>query len=126
MTRHQLISYLSEVLGLCGCSDNDQSVRFLFDLLEAGEMRGAGMTAESDATIDDILPEGDCLERNLPVYWMTAGGLIEHGYTLTSYTLSEIGVRVLEALRTYGTGDDLWADDAPPVVPIGEPERVWN
>lgn len=123
MTKDELLEFLSEQLGLCGCSDSDHAVSFLRELLEAGEMRDQGHEAESDAVLDSLLPEGDCLERNLPVYWLTSAGLIEHGFTLPAYGLSEIGDLVLGALREFGTGDDLWvSDDAPPA----EGERVWN
>ncbi len=112
MTRDELIEFLSQGLGLCGCSDADGAVEFVFDLLEAGEMRDAGLTAEADATLDDMLPEGDCIERNLPIYWITAAGLTEHGFSLETYGLSELGDVVLDALRTHGTGEDLWVSAA--------------
>lgn len=120
MTQDELLDYLHRGLGICGCSDNDQVVRFLVDLLEAGEMRSAGKNDEANALLDEMLPAGDCLERNLPVYWLTAGGLVEHGATLDTYTLSEVGEIVLEALREYANDDGLW------VIPEGTTGRVWN
>lgn len=121
MTRDELIEILSEGLGICGCSDNDGAVAFLKDLLEAGEMRDQGHEAEAEALLDSLLTEGDCLERNMPIYWMTAGGLIEHGWSLETYGLSEIGDAVLGALRDYGTGDDLWVASEPTGT-----QAMWN
>lgn len=130
MTRDLLLEFLSECLGLCGCSDNDGAVRFLFDLLEAGEMRDAGLNEEADETLSDMLPDGDVIQRNLPIYWITAAGLTEHGYSLDHYGLSELGNQVLEALRTHGTGDELWVSDVQPErvlqMPPQPDERVWN
>lgn len=119
MTRDELVEFLVEQLGICGCSDADGVVTFLRDLLEAGEMRDEGHEAEADALIDTLLPAGDCLERNLPVYWIMSAGLIEHGFSLPAFGLSEVGDLVLGALRDHGTGDALW---------MGQDggERTWN
>jgi hypothetical protein len=113
MTHDELIEFLREGLGICGCSNDDQAVGFVFDLLEAGEMRDAGLNDEANETLADMIPEGDCLERNLPIYWITAAGLTEHGFSLETYGLSELGDVVLEALRTHGTGEELWENAAP-------------
>jgi len=121
MTREELLIFLSDNLGLCGCSDGDRVVEFLRELLEAGEMRDDGHDAEASALLDSIMPEGDCLERNLPVYWITAAGLTEHGMSLDSYGLSELGDLLLSALREHGTGDELWVSDMAPFSP-----EVWN
>jgi hypothetical protein len=116
MTHDELLEFLREGLGICGCSEGDQVVEFVFDLLEAGEMRDAGLNEEADATLADMMPEGDCIERNLPIYWITAAGLVNHGGSLESYGLSDVGEIVLEALRTYGTGEELWSVGAPPAA----------
>jgi len=112
MNREELIEFLHRGLGICGCSENDDVVEFVRDLLEAGEMRDNGMHEEANATLDDMMPDGDCLERNLPIYWITAAGLTEHGYTMSEYGLSELGALVLAAIRDHGTGDELY--QAPP------------
>ncbi len=122
MNREQLVEFLQEGLGLCGCSDSDRAVAFLLDLLEAGEMRDAGLHEEASATLDDMFPPGDKLARNLPIYWITAAGLTEHGYTLDQYGLSDLGNAVLEALREHGTDDDIWSE-----LPVHETSaRTWN
>lgn len=110
MTRAELTHWLVEHAGLCGCSNEDHVVAFLRDLLEAGELRDFGKQAEADAVLEEMLPEGDCLERNLPMYWLGAIGLTTHGDALDEYGLSELGDDVLSALRRYGTGDELWED----------------
>lgn len=114
MTHDELLEFLNQGLGICGCSDDDQAVRFLLDLLEVGEMRDDGHDEEATATLEDMLPEGDCIERNLPIYWITAAGLTEHGYSLETYGLSDLGAVVLEALREHGSGEELWVTAAPP------------
>ncbi len=116
MNREELLAFLDEGLGICGCSDGDMATEFLFDLLEAGEMHDAGLHAEAAELLSDMLPEDDCFARNLPVYWLTAAGLTEHGYSLMTYGLSELGEAVLEALRTYGSGEELWEQEHAPVA----------
>lgn len=106
MTREDLLEFLNTSLGICGCSDKDDAVGFLRDLLEAGEMRDNGMNEEANATLNDMMPDGDCLERNLPIYWITAAGLTEHGYTISEYGLSDLGNLVLESIRQHGASDD--------------------
>lgn len=131
MTREELVEFLHEHLGICGCSDNDHAPAFLKDLLEVGEMRDQGHEAEAQALLDSMLKQGDCISRNLPIYWITAAGLIEHGWSMDTYGLSDIGEAVLGALRDYGTGDSLFMSEqeptkaeAPPVEP--PPGTVWN
>ncbi len=106
MNRDELIDFLGERLGICGCSDSDGAVIFLRELLEVGSMRGDGHKDEADAVIGDLLPEGDCLERNLPIYWLNAAGLLEHGWEMNTYTLTEEGLEVLAALREASEGDE--------------------
>lgn len=120
MTRDELVEFLSEALGICGCSDTDDAVGFLKDLLEAGEMRGLGHEAEANAVLDNMMPGGDCLERNLPIYWINSAGLTEHGYTLSEYVLSDVGNAVLAAIREHGEQDALWSAGSPP------PDRMVN
>jgi hypothetical protein len=114
MTREELIEFLNEALGICGCSDADGAVGFLKDLLEAGEMRDQGHTTESEAVLAEMMPQGDCLERNLPIYWINSAGLTEHGYSLDQFGLSELGDLVLASIRAYGTDDELWNEMAAP------------
>lgn len=133
MTRESLIQELLDSIGICGCSDQDQAVSFLADLLEAGDMRGNGYYAEADDLLSEMLPDDGCLFRNVFFYWLAAAGLTEHGdYGLDSYTLSHYGYTVLEALRTHGTDEALWLgddwDDEPATVAelVGEPDRTLN
>lgn len=128
MTKSELIRFLVGSAGICGCSDDDRAVPFLLDLLESGEMRDCGLNEESDETLNSILPEGDILERSLPIYWLAAMGVSTHGDRLDSFGLSELGDEVLEALRTYGTGDELWDidEDTDPLEGKTELDRSLN
>jgi hypothetical protein len=130
LDRDELVTFLVNQAGICDCFPSGPSVELMRDLLDVGEMRQLGFHREADECFEDIMRHASELNRSVPIYWLRSIGLIEHNETLLDYDLTDLGDDVLQALRAYGTGEELWlGDEAEPETVaelVGEPDRSLN
>ena len=130
LTRDQLLEILDLHCGMCGCGSVLEATELLKDLLEVAEMRSNGMYEEADETLADVLSDSSDLGRDITLFWLHSTQLVEHGYTLDSFTITPLGDDVLEAMRDYESAEALWGgdDDEPETVTelVGEPDRSLN
>lgn len=91
LTPINILAYMYNALGKCGCSETDEMITSLRKLLE---------WVGSDGAI-----QYDALYPEIGVFYLLAGrlddlGLIEHGISIRFPWLTDDGKRLLDALKT--------------------------